>query len=275
MGAGALRAVARRHGIRPTKSLGQNFLIDPNLARAIAAEAGVGPGDRVVEVGAGLGSLTMALAAAGAHVLAIEFDRALIPALTEVVGSAGNVRILHADATKLDWASTLGDAGAWTLCANLPYNVAVPVVMEVLASAPAVQRLVVMVQREVGERLAATPGDQHYGAVSVKVAYRARATITRRVPSTVFWPKPSVDSVVVRLDRLPSPAVDVDAASLWRVVDGAFAERRKTMRNALRRLDLPATEADAILSATGVSASARPEELDLQTFAAIASAVPA
>ena len=139
----------------------------------------------------------------------------------------------------------------------------------------AVQRLVVMVQREVGERLAATPGDQHYGAVSVKVAYRARATITRRVPSTVFWPKPSVDSVVVRLDRLPSPAVDVDAASLWRVVDGAFAERRKTMRNALRRLDLPATEADAILIATGVSASARPEELDLATFAAIASAVPA
>ena len=176
MGAGAVREVARRHGIRPTKSLGQNFLIDPNLARAIAAEAGVGPGDRVVEVGAGLGSLTMALAATGAEVLAIEFDRALIPALTEVVGSAENVRILHADATKLDWASTLGDAGAWTLCANLPYNVAVPVVMEVLASAPAVQRLVVMVQREVGERLAATPGDQHYGAVSVKVAYRARAS---------------------------------------------------------------------------------------------------
>jgi len=275
LGAGAVREVARRHGIRPTKSLGQNFLIDPNLARAIAAEAGVGPGDRVVEVGAGLGSLTMALAATGAEVLAIEFDRALIPALTEVVGRAENVRILHADATKLDWASALGEAGAWTLCANLPYNVAVPVVMEVLASAPAVQRLVVMVQREVGERFAATPGDQHYGAVSVKVAYRAGARVTRRVPATVFWPKPSVDSVVVRLDRFPSPAADVDAVSLWRVVDGAFAERRKTMRNALRRLDLPATEADAILSATGVPASARPEELDLETFAAIASAVPA
>ena len=275
MGAGALRELARRHGIRPTKSLGQNFLIDPNLARAVAVEADIGPGDRVVEVGAGLGSLTMALAATGAEVLAIEFDRALIPALTEVVGSAGNVRILHADATKLDWASTLGETGAWTLCANLPYNVAVPVVMEVLASAPAVQRLVVMVQREVGARLAALPGDEHYGAVSVKIAYRARAAVTRRVPATVFWPKPSVDSVVVRLDRFASPVVDVDAASLWRVVDGAFAERRKTMRNALRRLDLPATEADAILIATGVPASARPEELDLETFAAIASAVPA
>jgi 16S rRNA (adenine1518-N6/adenine1519-N6)-dimethyltransferase len=270
-----VREVARRHGIRPTKSLGQNFLIDPNLARAIAAEAEVGPGDRVVEVGAGLGSLTVALASTGANVLAVEFDRALIPALTEVVGSAEHVRILHADATKLDWPSALGDVGPWTLCANLPYNVAVPVVMEVLASATAVKRLVVMAQREVGERLAATPGDEHYGAVSVKVAYRARATITRRVPSTVFWPRPSVDSVVVRLDRLASPAADVDASALWRVVDGAFAERRKTMRNALRRLDLSAAEADAILSATGVSASARPEELDLATFAAIASAVQA
>jgi 16S rRNA (adenine1518-N6/adenine1519-N6)-dimethyltransferase len=275
LGAGAVREVARRHHIRPTKSLGQNFLIDPNLARAIAAEAGAVEGDRIVEVGAGLGSLTVALAATGADVLAIEFDRALIPALTEVVGERPNVRVLHADATTLDWPGTLADSEAWILCANLPYNVAVPVIMEVLATAPSVERLVVMVQREVGERLAAVPGDEHYGAVSVKVAYRARAALTRRVPSSVFWPRPSIDSVVVRMNRLASPPVEVDEAVLWRVVDGAFAERRKTIRNALRRLGLSGEDADAILASTGVAASARPEELGLETFAAIASKVPA
>jgi 16S rRNA (adenine1518-N6/adenine1519-N6)-dimethyltransferase len=273
LGAGAIRDLARRHGIRPTKSLGQHFLIDPNLARAVAAEAGVGPGDHVVEIGAGLGSLTVALAATGAHVLAIEFDRALLPALEEVVGALRTVRVVHTDAMDVDWRVEL-QGGAWTLCANLPYNVAVPLVLDTLAGVPAIERWVVMVQREVGERLVARPGDEHFGAPSLRVAYRASSSIVRRVPASVFWPRPAVDSVLVRLDRLGSAPVAVDERRLWRVVDEAFSERRKTMRNALRRLGLTTEAADEALAACGVAPTARPQELDLSTFATIADRVP-
>ena len=273
LGAGAIRDLAARHGIRPTKSLGQNFLIDPNLARAIAADAEVGPGDAVVEIGAGLGSLTVALAAAGAAVRAIEFDRTLLPALEEATAGLDGVQIVHADAMKVDWATELA-SGRWTVCANLPYNVAVPLVLTILERAPTVVRIVVMVQREVGERFAATPGQEGYGAVSVRVAYRAMATIVRRVPASVFWPRPKVASVVVRFDRLDAPPVDAEPERLWRVVDAGFAERRKTMRNALRRLGLDLAGADAVLASCGVASTARAEELDLATFAAIAEALP-
>ena len=273
LGAGTIRDLAARHGIRPTKSLGQNFLIDPNLARAIVADAGVAPGDQVVEIGAGLGSLTVALAAAGARVRAIEFDRTLIPALEEATAGLEGVEIVHADAMKVDWGVELA-SGTWTVCANLPYNIAAPLVLTILEQAPAVKRAVVMVQREVGERFAATPGQEGYGAVSVQVAYRAVATIARRVPASVFWPRPKVASVVVRLDRRDAPPVDVDPERLWRVVDAGFAERRKTMRNALRRLGLDLVAADAVLASCGVASTARAEELDLATFAAVGEALP-
>jgi 16S rRNA (adenine1518-N6/adenine1519-N6)-dimethyltransferase len=238
------------------------------------ADAGVGAGDRVVEIGAGLGSLTVALAAAGAEVRAIEFDRTMMPALEEVTAQLSGVTLRHADATKMEWASELGD-GPWIMCSNLPYNVAVPLVLTMLEDAPDVARFVVMVQREVGERLAAGPGEETYGAVSVRVAYRARAAVVRRVAPTVFWPRPKVASVVVRIDRLAAPPVEVDPARLWRVVDAGFAERRKTMRNALRRLGSTAEEAADVLAACGVAPNARAEELGLQTFAAIAERMPA
>ena len=254
-------------------------------------DAGIASGDRVVEIGAGLGSLTVALAAVGAEVLAVEFDRGLVRALEEVTADLPLVRVVHADAMKLDWEGELGEAGEagaggdgdrdardrapWTLCANLPFNIAVPLVLDTLAGVPAIGRWVVMVQREVGERLVAVPGDEHFGAVSLRIAYGASASMVRRVPATVFWPRPKVDSVVVRLDRLEAPPVGVEQRSLWRVVDGAFAERRKTMRNALRRLGLDAGEADEALASAGVPANARPEELDLETFAAIAEQVRA
>ncbi|MGE5225953.1 MAG: 16S rRNA (adenine(1518)-N(6)/adenine(1519)-N(6))-dimethyltransferase RsmA [Planctomycetaceae bacterium] len=270
-----MRSLAGRHGVRPSKALGQHFLTDPNLSRAIARDAGVGPGTRVVEVGAGLGSLTTALADAGAaEVLAIEFDAGMIPALEEVASSRPSIRVLHADATKLDWPATLGE-GTWALCANLPYNVGTSIVLDVLETATGVERLVVMVQREVGERLAARAGEDAYGAVSVRVAYRARAELVRKVPPTVFWPRPSVGSVIVRLTRLPAPPVAVEQARLWRVVDEAFAQRRKTMRNALRRLGLEAAEADRVLGEVGVDPAARPEVLDLAAFARLAEAIAA
>jgi len=231
-------------------------------------------GDRVVEVGAGLGSLTVALDAAGATVTAVEFDRRLIPALEEITARRLSVRVLQADAMKLDWNAELV-GGPWTLCANLPYNIAVPLVLDTLTDVPAIVRWVVMVQREVGERLAASAGQEYFGAVSLRVAHRATAKIVRRVPASVFWPRPTVDSVVVRLDRLDAPPVDVDERSLWRLVDEAFAERRKTMRNALRRLGLDGDAADSILREAGVAPNARPEELDLAAFAAIAERVAA
>lgn len=270
LGAAALRELAARHGVRPTKALGQHFLIDPNLARAIVADAGIVRGDRVVEVGAGLGSLTLALAGAGAEVVAIELDRTLIPALVEAVGGRPKVRLRHVDAMRVDWVAELGREPGWRLCANLPYNLAVPLVLDMLDEAPMVDRFVVMVQREVGERLVAAPGDVGYGAVSVRVAYGASASILRRVPASVFWPRPKVASVVVRLDRRAAPPLEVDPARLWRVVEAGFAERRKTMRNALRRLGLDGSSADELLRAAGVATHARAEELDLRTFAAIA-----
>lgn len=250
--------------------------MDPNIARAAAREAGVGPGDRVIEIGAGLGSLTVALADTGAEVLAVEFDRALLPALGEVVDGDPRIHVLHADAMRLDWEAALGaEPGPWVLCANLPYNIATPVVLDVLHSVQRVRSLLVMVQREVGERLVATEGTDAYGAISVHVAYHARASILRRVPPTVFWPKPTVGSVLLRLERLPEPVVATDETALLRVVDEAFAQRRKTMRNALRRLGLDAAHAAAVLVACGVDPSARPEQLGLETFALIAEALAA
>jgi len=228
----------------------------------------------VVEIGAGLGSLTTALAATGAHVRAIEFDRALLPALREVTAGAGRVEVVAADATRIDWADELGGGRPWVLCANLPYNIAVPVVLGVLEDAPVVRRLVVMVQREVGERFVAGPGEERYGPTSLRVAYRCRGAIVRSVPPSVFWPRPSVASVVVRLERLARPAVDVDGSRLWRVVDAGFAERRKTMRSVVVRLGVERGRADDLLRACGIDPRARAEQLSLDELAMVAKALP-
>jgi 16S rRNA (adenine1518-N6/adenine1519-N6)-dimethyltransferase len=214
----------------------------------------------------------VALAAAGAEVLAVEFDRALLPALREVVDGVSSVRVLDADAMKLDWAAELGDS-EWTMAANLPYNIATPLVLDLLEGVPAIRTFVVTVQREVGERWAATPGEEGYGAVSVKVAYRARAGVVRRVAPSVFWPRPGVDSAVVRLERLDTPPVDVDPEALRRVVDAGFAERRKTMRNALVRLGVDRGRAVDVLARAGVGPRARAEELDLAALARVTTAV--
>jgi len=225
----------------------------------------------VVEVGAGLGSLTVALAAAGAEeVVAVELDPRLVPPLEEVAGSLPGVRIEVADAVTADWGEVLGRRpGSWKIVANLPYNVAVPVVMRALLTEPRIERLLVMVQREVGERLAARPGDEQFGAVSLRVAYRATAEVVRRVSRTVFWPQPNVDSVLVSMVRR-SPPVAVDEAALWTVVREAFSQRRKTMRGALVRLGFEPDGAAGVLSACGIEPRARPEELGLEEFACLA-----
>jgi 16S rRNA (adenine1518-N6/adenine1519-N6)-dimethyltransferase len=272
LGLAATRELTERFGIRPTKALGQNFLIDPNLALAISRTAGVGPHDRVLEIGAGFGSLTLALAGTGAEVTAMEFDAGLVPALREVTKGLENVRVMHDDATKADWSALL-EGGEWVVCANLPYNVGTSIVMDLLDDAPRANRLVVMLQREVGERLAAGPGDGSYGAVSVKVAFHADARIDRAVPPEVFWPRPSVGSVVVVIDRHDRPPVQVDRDELFRVIDEAFAERRKTIRNGVRRLGFSSDQADVALERARVSASLRPEDLSLADFARLTEAL--
>ncbi len=272
------------NGLRPSRALGQNFVVDPNTVRRIARLAEVGPGDRVVEVGAGLGSLTLALAETGAAVTAIEVDRHLLPLLVEVAEPAG-VRVVGGNALTLDWAALLGadegrsasrsegPLGPWHLVANLPYNVATPLVCDLLDGVPVISDLLVMVQREVGDRLAAGPGSAAYGAVSVKVRYWGSARVVGKVPASVFVPRPNVESVLVRIVRHPGgPSVDpalVSADRLFQVVRAGFAHRRKMLRGTLAGVVHPAAYA-----ASDVPETARAEELDVDAWGRLASFAP-
>ncbi|HYH28696.1 MAG TPA: 16S rRNA (adenine(1518)-N(6)/adenine(1519)-N(6))-dimethyltransferase RsmA, partial [Actinomycetota bacterium] len=249
-----------------------HFLADPNLARAIVRDAGVEADDRVLEVGAGLGSLTLALADAGAQVTALELDRGLLAGLAEVTDGLG-VRILREDAMTAAWGELLGP-GRWRMASNLPYNVAVPVIIRMLEEALNVDPFLVMVQREVGERLTARPGEPGYGAVSLKVAYRAISAIVRRIPKEVFWPEPKIESVLVRLERRPPP-VAVREEALFELVDEGFAQRRKTMANALVRLGHSRDRAQVALREAGIDTRARAETLDLEGFARLVEALGA
>jgi 16S rRNA (adenine1518-N6/adenine1519-N6)-dimethyltransferase len=268
LGRSDLKELAARHGLRPTKRLGQHFLADPNLARAIVADAAIRPGDRVLEVGAGFGSLTVALARAGAWVLAIETDRGIATALEHVVAPFTDVRVVLADAMDADWDRLL-EPGRWAMVSNLPYNISVPLLLDLLERVDAIDRFLVMVQLEVGDRLVSAPGDAAYGAVSIRVAYHADARLVRRVPADVFWPRPRIDSVLIGLTR-HEPPVEVDRAALFRVVDEGFAERRKTMSNALKRLGLDAHAATDAMHMSGLEPSTRAERLGLPEFARIA-----
>ena len=249
-----------RNRIRPSRALGQNFVVDQNTVRRVARLAGVGPGDRVVEVGAGVGSLTLALAETGAEVLAVELDRYLVPVLRSVVEPVG-VTVVEGDALRLRWGEVLRSETGWDLVANLPYNIATPLILTLLAQAPMIGRMLVMVQREAGERLAARAGSPAYGAVSVKVAYRAEAAVVGRVPPTVFVPQPRVESVLVSLVRRPAPAVDVDEDRFLALVDAGFAHRRKMLRRALAGV-----VGDDVFAAAGIRPEARAEELDVEAW---------
>jgi 16S rRNA (adenine1518-N6/adenine1519-N6)-dimethyltransferase len=214
----------------------------------------------------------VALAGAGAEVLAIEADRSLIAPLEEVVEGLP-VRVIHADAMSVDWTEMLGE-GPWRMASNLPYNVAVQVVMRLLEEAPQVDPLMIMVQREVGERLAAGPGEEAFGAVSLKVAYRASVKVVRRVGPKVFWPEPKVESVVLRLERRPPP-VATPEEELFRLIDEGFAQRRKMMSSALVRLGLERAAAREVLARAGLDERVRAETLGLGEFARLAEALGA
>jgi 16S rRNA (adenine1518-N6/adenine1519-N6)-dimethyltransferase len=248
--------------IDPKKSLGQNFVIDPNTVRRIARLSRVGPESRVVEIGAGLGSLTLALIETGARVIAIETDKALIPILTDLVGD--HAQIIEADVRNLKWDETLLSPG-WNLVANLPYNIATSVVLTVLDEVPSIDRMLVMVQQEAGERMAATAGNSAYGAVSVRVALRANASVVGRVSPSVFYPRPRVTSALVAIERVDhgiEVEVETELIELLRI---AFNQRRKMLRKSLRnRVD------EGVMERANIAPTSRPEELDLFNWVALA-----
>jgi 16S rRNA (adenine1518-N6/adenine1519-N6)-dimethyltransferase len=263
----AIRSLLAEHGLAPSRALGQNFVADANTVRRIARLAEVGTGDSVVEVGAGLGSLTLALLETGAEVTAIETDVHLVPVLREVVEPHG-ATVVEGDAMRLDWNELLAPREAWVLVANLPYNIATPLLLDLLEGAPSIDRMLVMVQLEVGERLAATPGTKAYGIPSVRRAWWADATVVGKVPPTVFVPPPRVDSALVVIRRRP-PAGDAEQReAVFALVEAGFGQRRKMLRRSLAGL---ATVDD--LAAAGIRPEARGEELDLGDWIRLAATI--
>ncbi len=265
-----VHALLREHGLRPSRRLGQHFVADPNTARRIVRLAGVDAGDHVLEIGPGLGSLTLALLERGCSVLALELDRKLASVLEKVVAGEQGVRIVTGDALRIGLGALLGE-GPWHCVSNLPYNVATPVVIRLLEEAPSVGSALVMVQREVAERLVAPPGSSAYGAPSVRVAYFAHAKIVGSVPRAVFVPTPKVDSALVELVRRETPPVDVPSRErLFELVRAGFGHRRKMLRRSLRAELGERTE--AVLTEAAIEPRARAESLGLGQWAALARA---
>lgn len=263
-----ITALLTSAGLAPRRDLGQNFVADPNTVRRIARLAEVGPGDHVVEIGAGLGSLTLALADTGAIVTAIEVDRGIVPVLRDLTAGHDSVTVVEGDAMTLDWDAVLGDRTDWILVANLPYNIATPLVCDLLDDEPRIARMLVMVQREVADRLCAAAGTPAYGAVSVKVAYWATARIVGTVPASVFVPRPRVESALADIRRRRTPAVDVPPDALFGLVRTAFGQRRKMLRRSLDGIVTPAA-----FDAAGINPTDRPEDLDVEAWGRLARAV--
>jgi 16S rRNA (adenine1518-N6/adenine1519-N6)-dimethyltransferase len=275
--AGDVRGLAGSLGIRPTKKLGQNFVVEQGTVRQIAALAAIRDGDVVLEVGPGLGSLTLALletavSADDARLVAVEIDPVLAAELPKTIAErapevAGRATVVAADAMRVGEAQV----GAPTvLAANLPYNVAVPVVLHLLAELPSLARGVVMVQAEVADRMCAGPGSRVYGVPSAKLAWYVSARLAGTVPRSVFWPVPNVDSKLVTFTRHDPPATTASRAEVFGVIDAAFGQRRKTLRAALAGWAGSPAEAESVLRAAGVEPAARGESLTIADFARIA-----
>lgn len=255
------------HGLAARRDLGQNFVADPNTVRRIARLAGVGPDDHVLEIGPGLGSLTLALAETGATVRAVEVDHGVVPVLREVVRDCPNVTVIEGDAMKLDWDEVLAGHDRWVLVANLPYNVATPLLLDLLDDVPAIHRMLVMVQKEVAERFCAVPRTPAYGAVTVKIAYWATARIAGLVPASVFVPRPNVESALAEVTRRATPATTADPAHLFHLVRTAFGQRRKMLRRSLHGVVAP-----EVFEAAGIDSQRRPEELDVVEWGRLTAA---
>lgn len=268
-----IRELCAQLNIRPTKTLGQNFVNDPGTVRKIVRNAGVQAGEQVLEIGPGLGSLTLALLEAGAQVSAVEIDPPLAQALPTTAQARfpeAKLQVFTADALTITGPESIDGAAPTRLVANLPYNVAVPIVLTVLEKLPSIQTVLVMVQAEVADRLAATPGNKIYGVPSAKVAWYASARRTLTIGRNVFYPVPNVDSALVKIERRPQPDTAATREQVFAVIDAAFAQRRKTLRQALAGLAGSAGAAQEALERAGVSPTARGETLDIDQFAAVA-----
>lgn len=277
LGAADVRAFAAQLELRPTKTRGQNFVIDANTVRRIVRVAAVRPDDVVLEVGPGLGSLTLGLLEQAQHVVAVEVDAVLGAALPQTVATrrpdlAGRLTVVTADALRL---AELPGPGPTALVANLPYNVAVPVLLHLLARFPGIDRVLVMVQAEVADRLAAGPGSRTYGVPSVKARWYGEVKRAGSVGRTVFWPAPKVDSGLVALTRTAPPVTTATREEVFAVVDAAFSQRRKTLRSALAGWAGSPAAAEAALGAAGVDPTARGEQLAVADFARVAEHRPA
>jgi 16S rRNA (adenine1518-N6/adenine1519-N6)-dimethyltransferase len=274
LGPAEIRGLAAELDVRPTKKLGQNFVHDPNTVRRIVDLSKVGPDDVVLEVGPGLGSLTLGLLATGAQVVAVEIDPVLAARLPRTVAerapeAAARLTVLTADALRVRVADF--PLPPTSMVANLPYNVAVPVVLTLLAELPSLRRGMVMVQTEVADRMAAGPGSRIYGVPSVKLAWYGNARKVAAVPRAVFWPVPNVDSALVSFERGELLST-VDRVALFAIVDAAFSQRRKTLRAALASWAGSADRAGELLVAAGVDPRTRGEQLTVHDFVRIAAA---
>ncbi|MFI9844180.1 16S rRNA (adenine(1518)-N(6)/adenine(1519)-N(6))-dimethyltransferase RsmA [Nonomuraea sp. NPDC051941] len=276
LGPAEIRILADKLDLRPTKKLGQNFVIDAGTVRRIVRVADLSENDVVIEVGPGLGSLTLALLPSAAHVVAVEIDPVLAGQLPITVADRGGLdklTVVNADAMRITPDDLSGFAPT-ALVANLPYNVAVPVVLHLLEVLPSLRKGLVMVQSEVADRLAAGPGSKVYGIPSIKAAWYADVRRAGPVGRTVFWPIPNVDSGLVSMVRREPPTTSASREEVFAVVDAAFAQRRKTLRAALAGWAGSAAQAEAALRAAGVDPSARGEQLDITSFARIAELKP-
>jgi 16S rRNA (adenine1518-N6/adenine1519-N6)-dimethyltransferase len=254
--------------IRAKKSLGQNFLKDPHYLTKIVDAAQVGPEDRVLEIGPGLGHLTRVLAGRAKKVLALELDERLIPPLQQEFGALQNVEVLQGDALEYCYETL---PGRWKVVANLPYYISTPIIQKLLAHANKFTSLTLMLQKEVAVRIASPPGTKDYGYLSVLVQLYAEPRIEFMVPSGAFTPQPEVDSAVITLVTRTHPAVSVsDETYFVRVVKAAFSQRRKTLRNALKQLGLPVETMDKVLSKTGIDLGRRAETLSVEEFGRLA-----
>ena len=272
LGPAEVRSLAARLDIRPTKQRGQNFVIDANTCRRIVRDSGITERDVVIEIGPGLGSLTLALLAVARRVLAVEIDATLAGALTDTIATNApdqldRFEVVHADALRV---TDLPGPAPTALVANLPYNVSVPVLLHMLALLPSLERGLVMVQAEVADRLAAPPGSKVYGVPSVKAAWFADVRRAGAVGRRVFWPAPNVDSGLVGWTRRDPPATTATREEVFAVVDVAFAQRRKTLRSTLKNLAGSAEAAERALALAGIDPMARGEVIDVHGFARIA-----
>jgi 16S rRNA (adenine1518-N6/adenine1519-N6)-dimethyltransferase len=274
LGGGDIRALATELGLRPTKRLGQNFVTDPNTVRRIVRAARLSEDDVVLEVGPGLGSLTLALLPHARSVIAVEIDPVLADRLPATVESrlpqfADRLEVVTADAMRIPALSQEPTA----LVASLPYNIAVPVVLHLLQVVPSLATVLVMVQKEVADRLAAAPGSRVYGIPSVKARWYCDVEAAGSIGTSVFWPVPHVESGLVRMTRREPPVSAAGREATFAVVDGAFSQRRKTLRSALASLAGSPSTAERALVAAGVDPSLRGEQLDVSAFARIADAL--